>query len=103
MRTITQLSILISILNASLGFCAENVTTVSVTKFTNKAASSGVDNQNCQSLEVLWTNLGDAFADVLIEKLESSPRIEVMEREMLSDIYDQEVNLKKFVKTTSFF
>lgn len=69
-------------------------TPVSVAKFSDKSARSGTYSGDCQSLAIWWDSLGDAFSDLLIEKLESNPKLEVLERETIAEIYSNEVNLE---------
>lgn len=62
---------------------------VSVTKFKDKTGASG-----CRYNWDWWSSyLGDGFQDMLITELNKSPKLEVLERETIRDIYDNEQNL----------
>lgn len=63
---------------------------VSVMRFADKTGSS-----NCRSQYDWWSkHFGDSFRDILTGELSRDGRFEVMEREALAQILDEEVNLE---------
>jgi hypothetical protein len=64
---------------------------VSVAKFTDKTSSGGSIGSGCHSYYAWADRLGGAFSDLLVEKLESNPKLEVLERSAIYDLYEKEV------------
>jgi curli biogenesis system outer membrane secretion channel CsgG len=65
---------------------------VSVSAFENKSATSYSPDSSCH----YWgwfSNLGEAFGELLIESLHSYPKFEVLERQQIQRIYENEVDL----------
>lgn len=71
----------------------KSVVRVSVAKFTDKTASGASVGSGCHSYYAWADRLGDAFSDLLVEKLQTNPRLEVLERDAIYDIYEKEVAL----------
>jgi len=78
-----------------------NPVRVSVAKFTDKTASGGLIGSGCHSYYAWADRLGGAFSDLLVEKLESNPKLEVLERSAIYDIYEKEVDLLNSEKDKS--
>jgi curli biogenesis system outer membrane secretion channel CsgG len=72
---------------------AEKKVRVSVTRFTDKTASGASGSGTCHAYYLWADRLGDAFADVLVEKLEATNKVEVLERDAIREIYANEVDL----------
>jgi curli biogenesis system outer membrane secretion channel CsgG len=72
---------------------AEKKVRVSVTRFSDKTASGASVGSNCHGYYLWADRLADAFADVLIEKLEATNKVEVLERDAIREIYANEVDL----------
>jgi curli biogenesis system outer membrane secretion channel CsgG len=66
---------------------------VSVSRFKDKSASAASYGANCHGYAIWADRLGDAFSDVLVEKLEASGKVDVLERETIHDINGDEVHL----------
>lgn len=66
---------------------------VSVAKFTDKTASGTTSGEGCHSYSILAERLGNAFSDLLVERLQANPHLEVLERDAIGVIYDKEVAL----------
>lgn len=63
---------------------------VSVVKFVNKSA---LDDTECKGWNWFATDLGSAFQERLISALLKSGKVEVLERETIREIYENEHNL----------
>ncbi len=66
---------------------------VSVAKFTDKTASGASVGPGCHGYYLWADRLGDAFSDLLVESLGEDSRLEVLERDAIGEVYDQEVAL----------
>lgn len=66
---------------------------VSVAKFTDKTASGASVGEGCHGYFAWADRLGDAFSDLLVERLQANPRLEVLERDAIHTIYEKEVEL----------
>ena len=90
-----KVTILFSILFSSV--LASAATPVSITKFANKAPDTG-----CRHDWVWWHDyLGSGFQEMLANELVSSGKVELLEREVIQDIYDGEHNLVNSEEDTS--
>lgn len=82
-----KFTILLSILLSSV--LASAATPVSITKFTNKAPDHA-----CRHDWFWWRDyLGSGFQEMLANELVSSGKVELLEREVIHDIYNDEHNL----------
>ena len=66
---------------------------VSVTKFADKTARGASYGSGCHGYYAWADSLGNAFSDVLVEKLEANKRVDVLERGSIDAIYEKEVTL----------
>ncbi len=80
---------------------AEAKVQVSVAKFKDKTASGASVGPGCHGFYLWADRLGSAFSDLLVEHLGSDPRLEVMERDAIREIYDNEVALMNSEEDTS--
>lgn len=80
---------------ASMGVQAAEKIRVSVPQFTNRSASGNPhEDGNCYGWYWFRSDLGEAFQERLIASLLKDARYEVLERETLTQIVDNEINLK---------
>ena len=70
---------------------------ISITSFKNKAAQSG--NDRCHDWAWFESDLGSAFQELAIDELMNYKRFNVLERENIHQIYENEVDLVNSSKT----
>lgn len=79
---------------------ATNRIRVSIPQFTNRSATGDMHNAStCYSWSWFRSDLGQAFQERLIAEILKDSRYEVLERETLDHIRDNEINLKNASKT----
>jgi curli biogenesis system outer membrane secretion channel CsgG len=66
---------------------------VSVLKFTDRTARGASYGSGCHGYYLLADSLGNAFADLLVERLHADPKLEVLERDAIDTVYSKEVDL----------
>jgi curli biogenesis system outer membrane secretion channel CsgG len=79
---------------------SENKIPISVTQFKNRSAQTG-NNGHCRGW--LWFNsdLGNAFQDLAVSQLQNYSKLNVLERDTIHKIYDNEVNLVNSEKSVA--
>jgi curli biogenesis system outer membrane secretion channel CsgG len=74
---------------------------VSVLKFADRTARGASFGPGCHGFYLWADSLGSAFSDLLVERLEANPKLEVLERDAIGDLYEKEVDLVNSGSDTS--
>ncbi|MCM0605086.1 MAG: hypothetical protein KA715_03275 [Xanthomonadaceae bacterium] len=98
MKQIT--SVLIALSTTTAWSAVDQKTTVSVNSFKQKAATSYREGAGCHGWS-WFSDLGNAFTDVLVEKLNDTDKYDVLERAQIGSIYESEVDLLNSEKDKS--
>ncbi len=83
---------------AVMSFGVQAKTKVSVSKFENKVGDSNCRDQHWDYWE---RNLGTAFQEMLMTKLTEDDRLELLDRENIKNMYEQEFNLVNSEEATT--